>query len=183
MEKLNYSEYKNQLSLRNKIGRLVWSCVYRLFFKPFPTFIFRRWQIYILRVFGARIGKNCTVYNSVKIWAPWKLIMEDNSIIGENCNCYNPAVIHLKSQTVISNNVSFVTASHRIESKKHELIFMPIVIQSYSWVASEAYIGMGVTVGEGSVVAARAVVVKDVEPWTVVGGNPAKFIKKRLIII
>jgi putative colanic acid biosynthesis acetyltransferase WcaF len=49
------------------------------------------------------------------------------------------------------------------------------------WVASDAFIGMGVTLGQGAVVGARAAVFKNVEPWTVVGGNPARLIKKREI--
>ena len=61
------------------------------------------------------------------------------------------------------------------------MTFAPIVICDSVWVAAEAFIGPGVTVGQGAVVAARTCVVKDVEPWTVVGGNPAKVIKKRII--
>jgi putative colanic acid biosynthesis acetyltransferase WcaF len=57
----------------------------------------------------------------------------------------------------------------------------PIVVADKAWVAADAFIGMGVTIGEGAVVGARAAVFKDVEPWTVVGGNPAQFIKKRVI--
>ena len=57
----------------------------------------------------------------------------------------------------------------------------PIVIEAQAWVAADAFVGMGVTIGEGAVVGARAAVFKDVEPWTVVGGNPAKFIKNRVI--
>jgi len=62
-----------------------------------------------------------------------------------------------------------------------ELTHHPIVIGSQSWIAARAFIGPGVTIGEGAVVGACAAVFKDVEPWTVVGGNPAKFIKKREI--
>jgi putative colanic acid biosynthesis acetyltransferase WcaF len=73
------------------------------------------------------------------------------------------------------------TASHNISSLHHEQIQAPIIIGDRTWVAARAYIGPGVTVGEGAVVGATASVYKDVEPWTVVGGNPAKFLKKRVI--
>ena len=63
-----------------------------------------------------------------------------------------------------------------------ELTYSPILIGSQAWVAARAFVGPGVTVGEGAVVGACAVVTKDVEPWTVVAGNPAKFIKNRVII-
>ena len=61
------------------------------------------------------------------------------------------------------------------------MITAPIVIEDQAWVGADVFIGMGVTVGQGAVVGARASVYKDVDPWTVVGGNPAKFIKKRTI--
>lgn len=64
----------------------------------------------------------------------------------------------------------------------HHQIDAPIVIEEQAWVCAEAFVIQGVTVGQGAVCAARAVVIKDVEPWTVVGGNPAKFIKKRVLI-
>ena len=60
-----------------------------------------------------------------------------------------------------------------------ELVTAPITVGAQAWVAADAFVGMGVTIGEGAVVGARAVVTRNVEPWTVVGGNPAKFIKKR----
>jgi putative colanic acid biosynthesis acetyltransferase WcaF len=62
-----------------------------------------------------------------------------------------------------------------------ELTYNPIIIKDQSWVAARAFVGPGVTIGEGAVVGACAVVTKDVEPWTVVAGNPAKFIKNRVI--
>ena len=73
------------------------------------------------------------------------------------------------------------TASHDITDPHNPLITAPIHVESFAWVAADAFIGMGVTVGEGAVVGARAAVFKDVEPWTVVGGNPAKFIKRRVV--
>ena len=85
------------------------------------------------------------------------------------------------TKVCISQGAYLCTASHDIMDKNNPLITAPIHINSFAWIASDAFIGMGVTVGEGAVVGARAAVFKDVEPWTVVGGNPAKFIKKRII--
>ena len=61
------------------------------------------------------------------------------------------------------------------------LLQSPITLKDNSWVAAEAFVGPGVTIGEGAVVGARAAVFRNVEPWNVVGGNPAKFIKRRVI--
>ncbi len=107
--------------------------------------------------------------------------MDDNAWIGPQVDCYNAALIKMEKNSTISQRAFICTASHNISSKKHELITSPIIIEQQAWIAAEAFIGPGVTIGEGAVVGARACVVKNVEPWTVVGGNPAKFIKKREI--
>ena len=87
----------------------------------------------------------------------------------------------LGSKVVISQSAYLCTASHDITNPRNPLITTSINIYSFAWVAAEAFVGMGVIIGEGAVVGARAAVFKNVEPWTVVGGNPAKFIKKRII--
>ena len=94
---------------------------------------------------------------------------------------YNKDLIVIGDDSVISQGTYLCTASHDISSKMLPLNTAPIIIGKNVWVAADAFVGMGVTIGEGAVVGARAAVFKDVEPWTVVGGNPAKFIKNRVI--
>jgi putative colanic acid biosynthesis acetyltransferase WcaF len=105
--------------------------------------------------------------------------MDEYSCLDEDVNCYNVAPIRIGAQSTVSQGAFLCTASHDITNANNPLVTTPIVIDQQAWVAAEAFIGMGVTIGEGAVVGARAAVFKDVEPWTVVGGNPAKFIKKR----
>ena len=107
--------------------------------------------------------------------------MDEYSCLDENVICYNVAPIHIGAQSTVSQGAFLCTASHDITDKKNPLITAPIVIESQAWVAADAYVGMGVTIGEGAVVGARAAVFKDVEPWTVVGGNPAHLLKERII--
>ena len=177
----NKNEYVNKLPLSNILGRLIWNIVYVLFFRPFPTKIFRKWRNFILRCFGAKIHSRAGVHSSCKIWCPWNLEMHNNAWLGPNAICYNPDKIILKENVTVSQHAYLCTASHDITSKENWLVTAPIVVESSAWVATDAFIGMGVTIGEGAVVGARAVVFKDVDPWTVVGGNPAKFIKYRSI--
>ena len=103
------------------------------------------------------------------------------SVISEKCNIYSVDKITIGDRTTISSDVFICCAGHDITSEIMELTYAPITIGSDVWIASRAIILPGVTIGEGAVVAAGAVVTKDVEPWTVVGGNPAKFIKKRVL--
>ena len=105
--------------------------------------------------------------------------MDDNAWLGPNVDCYNADLIIIGKDSTVSQGAFLCTASHNIYSKTHELITAPIVVKDYAWIAADAYIGLGVTIGQGAVVGARACVFKDVDPWTVVGGNPAGFIKVR----
>ena len=173
--------YTNNLSWQNRLGRVIWNIVYIFLFRPFGTKAFRTWRNFLLRCFGAKLHSGAGVYSSAKIWCPWNLEMDDNAWIGPQVDCYNAALIKMEKNSTISQRAFICTASHNISSKKHELITSPIIIEQQAWIAAEAFIGPGVTIGEGAVVGARACVVKNVEPWTVVGGNPAKFIKKREI--
>jgi putative colanic acid biosynthesis acetyltransferase WcaF len=107
--------------------------------------------------------------------------MGNYSAIGPHAVCYNPDKIFLGSKVTISQRAYLCTASHDISHPHIPLITEPVRIESFAWVAADAFVGMGVNVGEGAVIGARAAVFKDVEPWTVVGGNPARIIKKRIV--
>jgi len=108
--------------------------------------------------------------------------MGDHSCFSENVDCYSVDNVTIGSQVVVSQGAFLCCASHDIESPIMELTYSPIVVHDNAWVAAGAFVGPGVTIGEGAVVGAHAVVTKDVEPWTVVAGNPARFIKKRKIV-
>lgn len=107
--------------------------------------------------------------------------MGDYSCLSANVDCYSVDKIIIGAQVVVSQGVFLCCASHDISSPIMELTYKTITIKDNAWIAAGAFIAPGVVIGEGAVVGARAVVTKDVEPWTVVAGNPAKFIKKRVL--
>lgn len=127
------------------------------------------------------MSKTAVVYSSTCVYAPWNLEMGEHSCLADEVDCYNVAPVKIGDNTTISQKSYLCTASHDITKTNIPLITAPIVIEDQAWIGADAFIGMGVTVGQGAVVGARASVYKDVEAWTVVGGNPAKFIKKRVI--
>lgn len=178
---MSENEYKNRLSWQNRMARAIWTVVYLFLFRPFGTKFFRTWRNFLLRCFGAKLHHRAGVYSSVKIWCPWNLEMDDNAWMGPMVDCYNASRIKIGKDATVSQRAFLCTATHNIHSKAHELITAPIVIEGQAWVAADAFIGPGVTIGHGAVIGARACVFKDVEPWTVVGGNPAKVIKIREI--
>ena len=179
MVEVIYPKYQNRLSVKNKLGRFFWGICYLLFFRPFDLPVFHKWRNFVLRLFGAKIGAGSVIHASVKIWAPWNLEVGQRTAIGLRVECYNLGRIIIGNKVSISQGAYLCTASHDFTKRENPLITKPIFINDYAWVAADVFVIMGVTIGEGAVVGARAAVFKDVAPWTVVGGNPAKFIKKR----
>lgn len=179
---LDMKSYKNRHSLKSKMARVAWNFVWLILFRPTPRHnFFRKWRIALLKLFGARVRWSSNVLPSCKIWQPWKLTMGEYACLSENVDCYTVDRITIGDQALVSQGVRLCAAGHDISSRIMELTYAPIVVGEKAWVAGWSIILPGVTIGEGAVVAAGAVVTKDVEPWTVVGGNPAKFIKKRVL--
>lgn len=180
-QRVDIAHYKNALSRRHQIVRLVWGIVW-----PCATWFLPRsagmgWKRLLLRAFGARVASTANVYSSARVYYPANLVMEEYSCLASDVDCYNVALVIIGEQSTVSQGAYLCTASHDITDPKNHLITAPIVIEPQAWIGAKAYIGMGVTIEEGAVVGATASVYKDVEPWTVVGGNPAKVLKKRVI--
>lgn len=179
--KVDMSKYHNALSRKHQLIRVVWNVVWTLLARPLPRSMGSGWKRMLLRLFGAKIHPKAVVYSSAKVYYPANLEMGAYSCLAPYVDCYNVDKIIVGAHTIISQGAYLCTASHDITNQFHPLITAPIVIKDQAWVAADAFVGMGVTIGEGAVVGATASVYKNVEPWTVVGGNPAKFLKKRVI--
>lgn len=180
-ENIDYMHFVSPYTTTNRIKRMLWVVCWTLLARPFPKSTLMPWKHFLLRMFGAKIASTANVYASAKIFMPWNLEMKDYACIASGVDCYNAAPITIGVNATVSQRAYLCTASHNISSSRHEQTEKPICIGDRAWVAAEAFLGPGVKVGEGAVVGARACVFKSVEPWTVVGGNPAKFIKKRII--
>jgi putative colanic acid biosynthesis acetyltransferase WcaF len=178
-KELNNTTTRHKFSMANKIKRIIWNISYVLIFRPFKLRLFKKWRVLILRMFGSDISWKAMVNSNVKIWAPWNLKMGDYSCLGPQVDCYNQGMIIICDNVTISQKTYLCASSHDFTSLKNDLFLAPIIIQNNVWVAADAFVGPGVTIKEGAVIGARASVFKDVEEWSVVGGNPAKFIKKR----
>lgn len=178
---MNPTNHPGFVPLQIKVRRAVWNLCWLLFFRPFITGVFRRWRIMVLRLFGARLDDDVNVYSSVRIWAPWNLEMHRGSCLGPDVICYNQAKVKIEASATVSQYSYLCTAGHdttAVNTANDGLITAGITLCKGAWVGTRAFIGMGVIIGEGAVVGATASVYKDVEPRTVVGGNPAKVIKR-----
>jgi putative colanic acid biosynthesis acetyltransferase WcaF len=158
--------------------RCLWAVVRFLLFRFTPAACFG-WRRLVLRLFGAGLEPGALVYPSVEIWAPWNLRMARGSCLGPQVQCYCVAPISIGEDVTVSFRSFLCAASHDIDSTDRRLVTAPITIERGAYVFADAFVGMGVTIGEGAVVGARAVVVRDVRPYMVVAGNPAREIRER----
>jgi putative colanic acid biosynthesis acetyltransferase WcaF len=156
--------------------RFAWRFVYATLWRVPRAW---RWRCAILRMFGAKVGRGSIVYASTRIFHPWLLEIGDHTTLARGVDVYNLGPIRIGSHTTISQGAVLCAGTHDHTLSHLPLRRPPINVGSGVWIAVQAFIGPGVTVGDNSVVAARAVVVKDVPPATIVGGNPAKVIGPR----
>lgn len=165
-------------SLQNRLARMLWQFVWLLLFRfsPRPLYV---WRVFLLRLFGARLGTGCHIYPSVQIWAPWNLAMGDQSCLASDVVCYAMAPISLGNKVVVSQGTYLCAGTHDYNDPRFQLIAKPITIEDQSWIAARAFIGPGVTVGKGAVVGACSVVTRNIPAWIVCAGNPCKPIKRR----
>ena len=164
-------------SSREMFLRILWGFSGVLFrFTPRPFFSYRR---LLLRCFGAKIGNHVHIYNTAVVYYPWNFSIGDWSSIGEGALIYNLGPVAVGRRATVSHRAHLCAGTNDYTRPDLPLLKPPIVIEDQAWICADAFVGPGVTIGKGAVVGARAVVVKDVKAWTVVAGNPARFLKKR----
>jgi putative colanic acid biosynthesis acetyltransferase WcaF len=157
--------------------RLLWGLVQPLFrCSPRPCFAWRRW---LLRRLGARIGRQVHIHNTVRIQHPWLLEVDDYAAVGDRALIYNLGKVSIGARATISQQVHLCAGSHDYTQPDMPLKKQPIIVGNDAWICADAFVGPGVVVGEGAVVGARAAVFEDVPSWSIVGGNPARLIKRR----
>lgn len=138
----------------------------------------RKQKVALLKLFGAKV-KNWSMFKrGVRIYSPWNLTI-GNALVGPHVEIYDKGEVKIGDDVIISQDAYLCTASHDTTSPTMDLITKPIVIEDNVWIAAKATILPGVTIGEGAVVGACAVVSKDVPPWSVVVGNPARVVGRR----
>jgi putative colanic acid biosynthesis acetyltransferase WcaF len=162
--------------LRNRIARLLWLVVYKLFYRMSPR-PFHRWRSSILRLFGARLGPRCHIYSAARIWAPWNLVCGEGACVADDAEVYNPARVTIGRDAVVSQGALLCTGTHDYRDANFPLAYGQITIGAGAWIAARAIVLPGVTVGERTVIGAGAVVTRSVPPDVVCAGNPAQIIK------
>ncbi len=178
--RIDLSGARSSHAWRNKLARVLWTLTWGILFRTSPT-PFHAWRRLLLRAFGARIAVGAEAYPTCKIWAPWNLSMGPYSTLAGDVDCYCVAPVRLGAHATVSQYSFLCTASHDYTQGHLPLTTAPIEIGDGAWIAADVFIAPGVSVGEGSVVGACARVFKDIPPWVVAGGHPARVLKRRVL--
>lgn len=165
-------------SLGNRVFRAGWAIAWLLLARWTPPPL-HPWRALILRAFGAKLERGARVHGSVRVWYPPHLLLGENVLIGPRVTLYNQGRIAIGARTIVSQGAHLCASSHDIADPHFQLIVRPITVGAGCWIAAEAFIGPGVRIGDGAVIAARAALFDDAAPRQVYRGNPAVPIKER----
>ena len=156
----------------------LWWLVQGTLFRWSPQFMYG-WRRFLLKVFGANIGRNVLILPTAQITYPWKVTIGDYSWIGDDVVLYSLGDISIGSHTVISQRSYICTGSHDFTRKGFDIYALPIVIGDQVWIATDVFVAPGVTIGHGTVVGARSTVLHDLPSGMVCFGTPARPVRPR----
>lgn len=174
--------YKTPKDFRGKSAIIVqlWWIVQGTLFAMSPQFLYG-WRRFLLRCFGAEIGKHVIIRPSAKMTYPWKVKIGDYSWIGDDVVLYSLGNIIIGKNTVISQKSYICTGTHDYTKNNFPILEKKTVIGNACWLATDVFVSPGVTINNGVVVGARSTVINDLDSNSVYVGSPVRFIKKRKI--
>jgi len=172
------SPYDSPWTKSQQIKMLVWEYVWLLFcaWTPKPA---NRWRLFWLKFFGCKIYGIPFVHQRARIQIPWNLILHDRACLGDRANAYTLGVVEIFENSTVGQEVYLCTGTHAFDNPSMNLITSKITIEKNVFIGARAFVMPGITIGENAIVGAGSLVTKNIEKNTIVGGNPAKFIKSR----
>lgn len=181
-KEISFDDFKDQVSpgLFRKIRYALWLLVSNIFFLtniPYPS----KFKVLILKIFGCKIGDKVVIKPWVKIKFPWMLNVGNSVWFGESVWIDNISNVYIGNNVCISQGSLLITGNHNYSSENFELISKPIVIEDGVWVCAKAILTGGITIHSHAVLAINSLATKDLDPYSIYSGNPALFIKKRII--
>ncbi len=158
-------------------GRVLWSLM-RPLFRLSPR-LFWGWRNAMLRLFGASVGRGVRIFPTVKIIIPWNLTIGDRATIGDGVILYALGRITIGAGATVSQGAHLCAGTHDHRKPDFPLLKQPVAVGEGAWVCADAFIGPDVTIGEYAIVGARGVAMRNVPPWSLAAGNPAKIVGLR----
>lgn len=171
--------HRSPYGFAEKAARMLWALVEATLFRwTWPTWY--RYRAWLLRRFGADIHPTARLRRTCRFTCPWNLSIGAHTSSGEDVRFYCLGKVTVGDWVTISHLAHLCAGSHDYsDTHAFKLLTPPITVGNEAWLATDAFVGPGVTVGEGAILGARGCTFKDLEPWTVYAGNPASKIKER----
>lgn len=162
------------------LKQFLWYFVDVFFFKtkliPFSSIL-----VFLLRLFGAKIGNEVRIKPGIYIKYPWKLIVGDYSWLAD-CYIENLDLVTIGVNCCISQQAMLITGNHNYSKTGFDLITAPIILQDGAWVGASAKVCPGVTLHSHAVLTLGSVATKNLDAYGIYQGNPAIKIKEREIL-
>lgn len=164
----------------SKFKIVLWYFVNCLFIRP--SFIpFMGPKVILLRLFGARIGKNLVLKPGVLIKSPWNLVVGNNCWIGENVWIDNLDKVSIGNNVCISQGALMLTGNHDYTLSHMPYRNAPIYINDGAWVGAKAVVCPGVTINTNAILTVGSIATHNMASNGIYQGNPAKQVRKRVI--
>ena len=164
----------------SSLKRVIWFYTNVIFFNN-SLFPVNAVKIFLLKIFGAKIGKGVVIKPSVNIKYPWNVSIGDYSWIGENVWIDSLVNISIGSNVCVSQGAYLLTGNHNYKKAAFDLMVQPIILEDGVWIGARAIVCPGVTCKTHAVLTAGSTATKNLEAYTVCQGNPAVKIKDRTI--
>ena len=179
--KSDFSKFNNSnFKPGNILLRIFWQ-IFNIFFLKSNWLPFSFIKVFILKLFGAKIGKSVVIKPSVNIKYPWKLSLGNHVWIGENVWIDNLDNVIIGNNVCISQGAFLLCGNHNYKTESFDLITKPIVIEDGVWIGAKSTVLPGVIAKSHSILSAASVTSKDLEPYTIYKGNPAEKVSNRII--
>lgn len=171
--------HQSAWGVRMQIRRMLWAVVHATLFRG-SFYAMNGWRAFLLRRFGAKVGRACVIRRTVRIEMPWHMELGDHVCLGDHCILYCLGRVKIHPHVTVSQYSHLCAGTHDYTRRDLPLVTAPIEIESDVWIGADVFVGPGVHIGARSVVGARSSVFKDLPADKVCVGSPARPIKDRV---
>lgn len=182
MKNVNLSSYDNSWYAPGAsfIKRFLWYYCNIIFFicRLNPSY---KLKVFLLRCFGAKVGKNVVIKPAVNIKFPWKLKIGNNVWIGESAWIDNLDDVTIGNNCCISQGAMLLCGNHNYKAESFDLFTQKIILEDGVWIGASSMITPGIICKTHAILAVNSTATSNLEPYTIYRGNPAKPIRKREI--
>jgi putative colanic acid biosynthesis acetyltransferase WcaF len=170
--------YASPWTTSERVKMLLWDFCWALFCEWTPKPLYP-WRLFWLSRFGCKIHGRPFVHQRARIQIPWHITLHDRAAIGDRANLYSLGEIEIGPRAVVAQEAYLCTGTHDFGDVDMPLQTSRITVGADAFIGARTFVLPGVRIGEGSVVGACSLVTRDVPPWSIWAGSPARYMRNR----